>query len=84
MASYNFIKDIILFAYQLKVFIDTKYYYINKIKTNYLNLVDEVVLFFKDFELFIFLFFIFSSASAAGRPRRNYFIFYIFEKYEID
>ena len=84
MASYNFIKDIILFTYQLKVFIDIEYYYINKIKTDYLDLIDEIVLLFKNLELFIVLFFISSSASAADRPRRNYFIFYILEKYEID
>ena len=44
--------------------------------------MDEVILFFKNPELFIILSFI--SPSAADRPRRNYSIFYIFEKYEID
>ena len=84
MASYNFIRDIVLFTYQFKVFIDTEYYYINKVKTDYLDLVNEIILFFKDSELFIVLFFIFPAASAADRPRRNYFIFYIFKRYEID
>ena len=84
MASYNFIRDIILFAYQFKVFINTEYYYINKIKIDYLDFIDEIILFFKNLELFIVLFFIFPSASAVDRPRRNYFIFYILEKYEIN
>ena len=82
MALYNLSKDIILFTFQFKAFIDTEYYYINKVKIDYLNLVNEIVLFFKNSELFIILFFI--SPSAVDRPRRNYFISYIFERYEID
>ena len=44
--------------------------------------MDEIVLFFKDFKLFIILFSIFPSV--VDRLRRNRSIFYILEKYEIN
>ena len=49
-----------------------------------MDFIDEIVLFFKDLELFIILFSISPSASAIDKLRRSRSISYIFKKYEIN